>query len=161
MSEVDDDDLLNRHRWVRIMCDVSADGVWDLEGRACDSDDLPIAPDLIERIRCWQEHYEAIENSLEDGRDGNWQAFSAEGFAIARAVKAALPDWTVIYFDEASACTVPFDDRRRRITEYEYEITLNRERHEQASNTLARLNAVPTTPRNKRRANFKHSKAAP
>lgn len=136
MNEIDDDDLLNRHRWARIMCDVSADGVWDLEGRACDADDVPIAPDLIERIRRWQAHYEAIENALEEEErrycDGDWQAFSAEGFAIARAVKAALPDWTVIYFDEARACAIPFDDRRRRSAEYEFEITLDMERHEPA-----------------------------
>ena len=38
-------------------------------------------------------------SELED-RSIDWDVFDAEGWSIAREVKATLPDWTVIYFDE-------------------------------------------------------------
>lgn len=130
MNDVDDDDLINRHRWVRIMCDYSCDGVWDIEGRACGAEDLPISPSLIARIRRWQAHYEAIEDAVDaEGRsyrECDWTAFSQEGLAIARAVKAALPDWTVIYFDEARAAIGGAPSG------YEYEIRLDGEKDEPA-----------------------------
>ena len=59
----------------------------------------PSRPGLVTRIRAWQETYEASDP--DDSPDFDWTAFDAEGWSIARDVKAALPDWTVIYFDEA------------------------------------------------------------
>jgi hypothetical protein len=35
-------------------------------------------------------------------------AFAAEGRAIARMVKAELPDWSVVYFDEAAAARAQY-----------------------------------------------------
>jgi hypothetical protein len=35
-------------------------------------------------------------------------AFAAEGRAIARAVKAELPGWSVVYFDEADAARAKY-----------------------------------------------------
>jgi hypothetical protein len=37
-------------RWVRIMCDTSASGVWDSEGLACDPEALPVTEDLRARL---------------------------------------------------------------------------------------------------------------
>jgi hypothetical protein len=34
--------------------------------------------------------------------------FAAEGCAIARAVKAELPGWSVVYFDEAAAARAKY-----------------------------------------------------
>jgi hypothetical protein len=128
MSEIDED-LLNRHRWVRVMADYSCDGVWDIEGNSCGAEELPISPALVERLRLWQAHYEAIEDAVDEEnrrhRESDWTKFSAEGLAIARAVKAELPGWTVFYFDEAKACVVPFDGKRRRPSAVEYEILLD------------------------------------
>jgi hypothetical protein len=125
------EDLLNRHRWVRVMADYSCDGVWDIEGNSCGTEELPISPALVERLRRWQAHYEAIEDAIEEEnqlpRESDWTNFSAEGLAIARAVKAELPGWTVFYFDEARACVVPLDGKRRLRSTFEYEIMLDDE----------------------------------
>ena len=85
--------------WVRIMCDACAEGVWNHDGESCAAADLPMPPDLLARLRAWQASYDAAE--LDDDQAFDWAAFTAEGCSIAQAVKAALPDWTVIYFDEA------------------------------------------------------------
>lgn len=125
------EDVLNRHRWVRVMADYSCDGVWDIEGNSCGTEELPISPALVERLRCWQAHYEAVEDAIEEEnrlpRESDWTNFSAEGLAIARALKAELPGWTVFYFDEAKACVVPLDGKRRLRSTFEYEILLDDE----------------------------------
>jgi hypothetical protein len=36
-------------------------------------------------------------------------AFDAEGRAIARAVKTELPDWSIVYFDEAEAARPKYE----------------------------------------------------
>jgi hypothetical protein len=122
-------DPLNRHRWVRIMPEYSCDGVWDIEGNSCGAEELPISPALVERLRRWQACYEAIEDAVQEEdrlhRESDWTNFSAEGRAIARAVKAELPNWTVFYFDEARACVVPLDRKRRLRSTVEYEILLD------------------------------------
>ncbi len=112
-------------RWVRIMCDVFCDGVWHKDGCAGDADGLPIPTTLIERIRRWQATYDILhDRSFDAGKyraEPGFIPFAAEGLEIARAVKAALPDWTVIYFDERLARTwgQPRPDRP-----CQYEITL-------------------------------------
>lgn len=97
----DDEDgsSLVRHRWVRIMADVYADGVWNQDGESCLVDDLPITPDLRARILAWQDWYDRDYDREE--RPFDRPAFAVEGLAIARAVKTQLPDWTVVYFDES------------------------------------------------------------
>ena len=90
------------HKWVRILADSSADGVWEKGGGATTADALPVSVALIQRIREWQAWYDRDEDNWGLFR-GDVAAFSAEGLAIVRAVKAALPDWTVVYFDEAAS----------------------------------------------------------
>lgn len=63
-------------------------------------------------------------------RESDWTNFSAEGLAIARAVKTELPGWTVFYFDEARACVVPLDGKRRLPSTVEYEILLDDESYD-------------------------------
>lgn len=88
-------------RWVRIMYDYGADGVWDIEGASTVADDLPITPALAARLRAWQAVYD--DHDELDGPPLDHAPFAAEGLAIARAVKAELPNWTVVYFDESRA----------------------------------------------------------
>jgi hypothetical protein len=47
-----------------------------------------------------------FEKSFEDEID--LEAFAAEGRAIARAVKAELPTWSIVYFDEAEAARAQY-----------------------------------------------------
>lgn len=97
------DNSLTRHRWVRIETDYGADGVWNRDGAACSADWLPVSPELIARIRAWQAVCDDFLGVLEEIQRGglvneqrdHW----IEGFEIAKEVKAALPDWTVIVGD--------------------------------------------------------------
>ena len=66
-------------------------------------------------IRAWQDVYNAHDDN--DGPFLDHDAFAAEGRAIAQAVKAQLPDWIVVYFDESQ-----MGGGRPRFA-YEYEIT--------------------------------------
>lgn len=115
------EDLLAK-RWVRVVCDIGCEGIWDREGMLRDLELFPIAETLKARIIAWQDWYE------QDGRHGNpparinWETFSEVGRQIALAIKQTLPDWTVIYFDEHLCRTRIGDTPRIR---YEYEINLS------------------------------------
>jgi len=115
-----DEDYLSQEKWVRVMCDVSANGVWDKEGCARHFDELPISADLKSMIAGWQEWYEHSDHSAMT-RWFDTEAHAAFGLFIARLVKHQLPDWTVIYFDEAAYDTKSLGASRDRF-EYEIEI---------------------------------------
>jgi uncharacterized protein YfaT (DUF1175 family) len=116
MSEADEENELIAHKWVRILADSCADGVWVRDGGATSADQLPVSQDLIDRIRQWQAWYDRDQNDW-GLFNGDVEAFSNEGREIARAVKAALPDWTVVYFDEAASASAS-DDAPRAVFEY-------------------------------------------
>jgi hypothetical protein len=83
-------------RWVRAMADYGGGGVWHRDGCGDDPDDLPLSRELVAHIQHRQDWFEESDPySDDDGFDGI--ACSAEGHAIAQAVKSVLPDWTVIY----------------------------------------------------------------
>lgn len=127
-----------RDRWVRVLADMLADGVWDVGGigRSCES--LPISQALVDRIRAWQSWYDDAEfedsccgecpsPEAESGR--NVDAFSAEGLAISKGLKAELgPGWTVVYYDLAAAqrselrCTAPSGKRYVPRGDFEYAV---------------------------------------
>jgi hypothetical protein len=117
MSEADEENELIAHKWVRILADSWTHGVWTRDGGPADPNDLPIPQELIDRIRRWQAWYDRDENDWGVFK-GDIEAFSDEGREIARAVKAALPDWTVAYFDEAASESAS-DDTPRTVFEYE------------------------------------------
>jgi hypothetical protein len=116
--------MLADDKWVRVMCDYSADGLWAKDGCSVGPEELPVSDALKARLRAWQDAYETFEGFetymhapvLRDSDECRY--FAAEGLAIAKAIKQELPDWTVIYFDESRV--------RRRTeqprTEFEYEI---------------------------------------
>jgi hypothetical protein len=94
-------------KWVRIMADYTAEGVWAKDG-ACESiDELPVSKDLRDRIMAWQHRYDReCQDYLpiqERTIDFDFKDFSKAGHALALEVKSALPDWTVIYHDEERA----------------------------------------------------------
>ena len=55
---------------------------------------FPLSP----RLARWCDRFQASFD-----REIDLEAFAAEGRAIAHAVKAELPDWSIVYFDEAAA----------------------------------------------------------
>jgi hypothetical protein len=89
--------------WVRIMADYSADGVWAKDGAAETADELPISDELRARLRAWQRWFDVEA----DSDYFNAVGFSEEGRQIALAIKSELPNWTVVYFDEARSRQVP------------------------------------------------------
>jgi hypothetical protein len=90
-----------RSHWVKVMADYSATGLWDSTGVPLEHDEVPISLALRERLSAWCNRYELNEDYL-PGAEGSFDyaGFSADGLAIAKALKTELPDWTVVYFDE-------------------------------------------------------------
>ena len=83
---------------LRLMADYGTAGVWDHDGAPLDPARLPLSPKLRARLARWCVRF---QRSFETEID--LEAFAAEGRAIARAVKAELPTWSIVYFDEAAA----------------------------------------------------------
>lgn len=111
-------------RWVRIMADYCADGMWDRDGAGGFAPDVPISTALRARIGEWCATYDKTDLYLPVEMRKvpfDMEAFCAEGLAIARAVKSELPDWTVVYFDEAK-CPKRWQVGTDRSV-FEYEVT--------------------------------------
>jgi hypothetical protein len=87
-------------RWLKVSADVAGEGLWDFDG-PLPADELPLDPALIARIGAWQQAFESVFDFEYRRNDEEVLAFTDEGFAIARALVAALPSWTITYFDEA------------------------------------------------------------
>jgi hypothetical protein len=64
---------------------------------------LPLSPKLRARLARWTARF---EKSFEGEID--LEAFATEGRAIASGVKAELPDWSIVYFDEAEAARAKY-----------------------------------------------------
>lgn len=94
---------LAKERWIRIMCDYSADGVWDQNGYATSPDVLPTSIELMMHIYAWQAVYETLDPLDGPVDPDHFAQFVNEGFLIAIEMKRQLPDWTIIYHDESRA----------------------------------------------------------
>lgn len=90
-------------RWVRLMAVYGSEGVWQMDGTEGMLDDLPVPAALRDRIDAWQAVYDEHDDMDAEAPALDVDHFAADGLAIARAIKAALPDWTVIYHDEAKS----------------------------------------------------------
>jgi hypothetical protein len=95
--------IRKRPRHLHLMADYGSAGVWDHDGAPLDPANLPLSPKLRARLARWCDRF---EKSFETEID--LEAFAAEGRAIARAVKAELPDWSIVYFDEAEAARAQY-----------------------------------------------------
>ena len=92
-----------RRRNLHLMADYGTAGIWDYDGAPLDPAKLPLSPKLRTRIERWCAR---LQKSLETEID--LDAFAAEGHAIARAVKAEMPSWSIVYFDEAAAARAKY-----------------------------------------------------
>lgn len=96
------------------------EGMWTEKGFCLPfaNDYLPITPELAGRVIDWQLRSEDWSGLFE------LESFSREGLALAKEVKAQLPDWRIIYWDHYKS----HEARERGIKDsryYEYEITLD------------------------------------
>ena len=103
-----------RSRHLHLMADYGSAGVWDHDGAPLNPARLPLSPKLRARLARWCARF---EKSFEGEID--LEAFAAEGRAVARAVKAELPGWSIVYFDEAAAAQENYRGARG---EYEVEM---------------------------------------
>lgn len=123
---------LTETRWVKIMCDYRAEGIWDIEGVCLGPECLPIDQHLMDRIYAWQATFDALEEMIldQDGSSGDpvfdeaFEAIGEVGLHCARAVKRALPDWTVVYWDERLYRAHLRGSRLGPEPSFQYEITL-------------------------------------
>jgi hypothetical protein len=89
------------------MADYGAAGVWDHDGTPLDPAKLPLSAKLRERLARWCGRFQKSFDTEID-----LDAFATEGRAIAHAVKAVLPDWSIVYFDEAEAARAGYRGAR-------------------------------------------------
>ena len=112
---------------VRIVADYCSCG-YQLAGEAARAYDvLPVSDGLLARLSEWNDRYESCDpQAYEDvgGAHFDFIAFAADGLEIARAVKRALPRWTVLYWDEAVDWFLARDPRSYVPGRCEYEIDL-------------------------------------
>jgi hypothetical protein len=114
---------LTEEKWVRILADYSAEAVWCKDGAGTSLQCLPVSKALRDALYAWNlwYDYDCLDYLDKDDRgvEFPYAPFSAAGLELAKRVKAMLPDWTVVYFDEEK-CRAKADDAPRE--EYEYEV---------------------------------------
>ncbi|AOW47946.1 hypothetical protein A4S02_13990 (plasmid) [Acetobacter ascendens] len=117
---VSQEDDFTKTKWVRVMGEYSCEGIWERNGCPADPDELPITDTLRQRLLAWADRYNDYDfPPNEESPPFDLEAFSEEGLTIARAIKAELPEWTVIYFDEFLC---DYKARFQPRSEYEYEV---------------------------------------
>lgn len=96
-------------QYVCIMPEIGDLCCWDRAGVGFGVEDLPISPELAAALQAWAEAYTEIDHERDEDRartcDGllfspRLAAHSERGLELARRVKAELPDWKVVYWDE-------------------------------------------------------------
>lgn len=122
----DNENSLTGQRWVKIMADFSADGVWNKRGELCDLADLPVSDALKRRISAWMDWYDRGADPIDrNATPFDVCQFSEQGLAIARDVKRELADWTVVYFDERRSNESTFEGGPKNRSCFEYEVTVD------------------------------------
>lgn len=88
---------LAQDKWVRVMCDFSASGIWTKSGSSASLNDLPVDNETAFMLGVWQSWFE--QRHSEDPIP-SLDRFVSYGWRIVWDIKEQLPDWTVVYFDE-------------------------------------------------------------
>jgi hypothetical protein len=113
---------------VRIVADYCSPGYQLADEDARAFGELPVSAELLDRLARWNDHYEHCDpQDYEDacGMRFDFVAFAAEGLEIAKAVKRALPGWTVLYWDESLDWFLAREPRSYNPARSEYEVTLS------------------------------------
>lgn len=104
-------------KWVKVMAEYGTCGLWKDKKHEYRVVDVPLSAEILSRLKAWCEWYEKNDWLLLSNFP--WVAFGEEGLEIAKLIKAELPDWTVIYFDESAALLSSSQDAPEP---FEYEI---------------------------------------
>lgn len=93
---------------IKLMADYCSSGLWNWEsGIMLDKQDVPLSPELMERVTAWVAKYDR-ENWDWCGCDDvehpefDYRAFTDAGIVIAHDMKREHPDWDIYVFDEAA-----------------------------------------------------------
>lgn len=86
-------------KYLKLMADYCSSGFWNSEGCNLHESEVPVHYWLKQMVDDWQALYDA--HSLDD--DFDVKAFSKQGYALAVKIKQNLPDWDIVYFDEAAS----------------------------------------------------------
>jgi hypothetical protein len=112
---------------VRIVADYCSPGYQMVDAEARAFGELPVSAELLDELARWSNRYERCDpQDYEDvcGMRFDFVRFAAEGLEIAKAVKRALPAWTVLYWDESLDWFLAREPRNYNPARSEYEITL-------------------------------------
>ena len=113
---------------VRIVADYCCPGYLLADDAARSFDRLPVDETICERLAAWSARFEhdCDPRDFEDitGKRFDFVAFAREGLELAKAVKRALPDWTVVYWDDSYDWFLARDPRSYDPAKAEYEVTL-------------------------------------
>jgi hypothetical protein len=116
-------EITTQPRWVKVMAEYTSTGLWDSRGTNVEESFVPMSPSLQARLNAWCVWYENNDDYLpESTGEFDYAGFSAEGLAIARAIKAELPDWTVVYFDEGAMRQAGENRTLHNRESFEYEV---------------------------------------
>lgn len=90
---------------VKIVAEEGGLGFWLADAEARALGELPVDRALLDRLFAWNAAFSegCDAAALADPSGGRFDVvrFANEGFRLAKAVKRALPGWTVLYWDEA------------------------------------------------------------
>ena len=84
-------------RYVCVMADYSATGIWRKSGAMASLRSLPVDAETIFQLGQWQFWH---DNRHSDNDILNLDHFVQFGWGLVWAIKHQLPDWTVVYWDE-------------------------------------------------------------
>ncbi|GBQ22906.1 hypothetical protein AA12717_1330 [Gluconacetobacter sacchari DSM 12717] len=96
-----DEPLIPPDKWLAMGGDLT-NCLWTSAGDLAFYEDLPITDALKARLEAWEKWAGDYEDFLprEKRAPFDLPGFTASGLEIARALKAELPDWTIVYRDE-------------------------------------------------------------
>lgn len=109
-------------KYVKVMADYCSTGLWNKDGINMDVAFYTLSPPTVNALRDWCLWYEKNDDYMPEGQRKrppfDIEAFATEGLRVAKMIKADLPDYTVMYFDELLLDRLgQVEDRR-----YEYEV---------------------------------------
>ena len=92
-------------KMIKVMAEYTTRGLWDgFDGPPLTDEEiseLNLDMFVLNRLKKWTDWYEDNDDwSDESLGDFDYAAFATEGLAIAQAIKARLPEFTIWYFDE-------------------------------------------------------------
>lgn len=112
-------------KWLRVMADYEACGLWQSPGIEADLETLPLSAKLVTELQAWSALFPSFDAELDNMGDihtSEGHQFIKTGLHIAQQIKAELPDYTVLYFDALKAQHASIEGKRLNRTLYEFEI---------------------------------------